>query len=308
MAQVRLARRQLHDARKQKRCGQYDDQCIQVTPDTLASAVHVILGRMPVDFERALRTLPLDNEAARPYLEKHLPRLVKTLELVPQSEGGRALELGCYMQITPFLQRICGYREVRGAYYGKAGKQDRKTMSFPDGDFTCLVDHFDAERDPFPYPEGYFDLVLATEIVEHMAYDPMHLFVESGRVLCEGGRLLVSTPNAASFASIAKALDGRTNPQIFPQYKRPDPMFPEIGHVHEYTAHELRLTLEAAGFEIERLFTTTIEEYALHAEMLKPLLEALGYEAEDRGEQTWCLAAKRGELRINRYPEFLYSE
>jgi SAM-dependent methyltransferase len=268
----------------------------------------VILKTMPEDFESALRTLPLDSEAARPYLEKHLPRLAKTLELAPHSEGGRALELGCYMQITPFLQRICGYGEVRGAYYGTPGKQDLKTISFPDGDFTVPIDHFDAERDPFPYPEGYFELVLATEIIEHMAFDPMHLLVESRRVLSEGGRLLISTPNAASFASIAKTLDGRTNPQIFPQYKRPDPRFPEIGHVHEYTAHELRLTLEAAGFEIEQLFTTSIEEYALHAEMLRPLLEALGHDPENRGEQTWCLAVKRGERPIDRYPAFLYSE
>lgn len=264
--------------------------------------------QMPEAFEDALRTLPLDSEAARPYLEKHLPRLAKTLELVPHSEGGRALELGCYMQITPFLQRLCGYSEVRGAYFGTPGTQDIKTLSFPDGDFTCLVDHFDAERDPFPYADGTFELVLATEIIEHMSFDPMHLLVESRRVLNEGGRLLVSTPNSASFATIAKALDGRTNPQIFPQYKRPDPMNPEIGHVHEYTAYELCKTLEAAGFEIERLFTTTIEEYALHADLLQPLLEALGYDTENRGEQTWCLAVKRGERPIDRYPEFLYYE
>ena len=260
------------------------------------------------NFEAALRTLPLESEAARPYLEKHLPRLAKTLELVPHVDGGRALELGCYMQITPFLQKLCGYKEVRGAYYGTPGKVDVKKLAFPDGDFSCHIDNFDAERDPFPYAAGCFDLVLATEIIEHMIFDPMHLLVESRRVLREGGYLLVSTPNAASYASIAKALDGRANPQIFPQYKRPDPRDPEIGHVHEYTAYELGLTIEAAGFEIERLFTTPIEEYALHAELLRPLLEANGYSAENRGEQTWCLAAKRDLLPVNRYPDFLYSE
>jgi hypothetical protein len=70
------------------------------------------------------------------------------------------------MQITPLLQRLCGYREVRGAYYGSPGRVDRKTMQFPDGEFVCEVDHFDAERDPFPYPDGHFDLV-AGEIIEH---------------------------------------------------------------------------------------------------------------------------------------------
>jgi len=257
-------------------------------------------------YKDALLSLPLESEAARPYLEKHLSRLANTLDLVPHSDGGRALELGCYMQVTPFLRRLCGYKEVRGAYYGKPGKRDRKTLSFPDGDFTCRIDHFDAERDRFPYTDGYFDLVLASEIVEHMVFDPMHLLIESRRVLREGGRLLLSTPNAASVASIAKALDGRTNPQIYPQYKHPNPKAPEIGHVHEYTAHELDLTVRAAGFEIERLFTTPIEEYASHRNLL-PLLEANGFSTENRGEQTWCLAIKREPAVIDRYPEFLYS-
>jgi SAM-dependent methyltransferase len=262
---------------------------------------------MTPTFEEELQTLPLDSEASRPYLEKHLHRLAKTLELVPKSQAGRALELGCYMQITPFLQRDCGYKEVRGAYYGKPGKKVTKTVSFPDGDFTCRIDLFDAERDRFPYKDGYFDLVVASEIIEHMVFDPMHLLVESRRVLRDGGHLLLSTPNAASFASIAKALDGRANPQIFPQYKRPNPREQEIGHVHEYTAYELGLTIEAAGYEIEKLFTTPIEEYASH-QSLAPLLEANGYSTENRGEQTWCLAVKRAALPVNRYPDFLYSE
>lgn len=258
-------------------------------------------------FEDALRTLPTESKAARAYLEKHIPRLAKTLELVPPPHTtGRVLELGCYMQITPFLQRVAGYSEVRGAYYGPVGRQDRKTLQFPDGEFVCLVDHFDAERDPFPWPDGYFDLVIAGEIIEHMIYDPMHLLLESGRVLCEGGRILISTPNAAGLATIAKALEGTDNPQIFPMYKRPDPNEPDIGHMHEYTARELQRTVKAAGFEIEKLFTTWLDEYAGHRPLLR-LLEAAGYSTDLRGEQTWCVAVKRSALPVDRYPAFLYS-
>jgi SAM-dependent methyltransferase len=258
-------------------------------------------------FEAALRTLPMPD-AARPYFEKHIDRLAKTLALVPPPQlTERALELGCYMQITPFLQRLCGYREVRGAYYGKPGTRESKTVDFPGDPFRCVVDLFDAERDRYPYPNGHFDLVVATEIIEHMIFDPMHLLTESRRVLCEGGYLLLSTPNSASLACIAKVLDGSANPQIYWQYKRPDPQNPEIGHVHEYTATELGRTVEAAGFEIARLFTTTIAEYEGHA-ALSGLIEALGYSTENRGEQTWCLAVKRAALPVDRYPSFLYSD
>ncbi len=62
------------------------------------------------------------NPESLDYLDTHLTRLVKTLEITPP--GGpedRILEMGAYLQITPALRSKLGYGYVRGCYYGPAG-------------------------------------------------------------------------------------------------------------------------------------------------------------------------------------------
>ncbi len=252
--------------------------------------------------EDALRGLPGPDA----YLNKHLTRLARTLALVPPPQStGRVLELGCYMQITPMLQRICGYREVRGAYFGTAGTVDRKSLRFSDGEFSCEIDHFDAERDRFPYSDGHFDLVIAGEIIEHLLRDPMHMLLETRRVLADGGFLLVTTPNVGSVTSVARTLDGLENPQVFSLYERPSDGNAEIGHMREYTTQELGQAVRAAGFEVTRLFTSFIDEFVAYRPLLE-FLAANGYDTANRGEQTWCLARKCAGLPVDRYPGFLY--
>ena len=134
----------------------------------------------------------------------------------------------------------------------------------------------------------------------------MHMLLEARRVLVEGGALLITTPNVGSIASVAKTLDGHDNPQIYFLYNRPQPGGElEMGHFREYTFHELGETVKSAGFEATRLFTTFLPDFASHLPLLK-LLEEHGYDSENRGEQTWCLAVKRSALPVDRYPWFLY--
>jgi SAM-dependent methyltransferase len=256
-----------------------------------------------------LRTLDLADADSRAYFEKHMPRLARTLTLIPAPRTiGRILELGCYMQITPFLSRWKGYREVRGAYHGPAGESSLGAATARGERFECPIDLFDVERDRFPYDDGSFETVLACELIEHLVCDPMHLLIECRRILEEGGRLILTTPNAASLTSVARALHGYDSPQVYTQYHRPQPGAPpEPPHVREYTAFELREAVESAGFEIETLFTEPIAEFSMNRPMWN-FLEEHGYNTSLRGEQTYCVAVKRTGLPVTRYPKFLYSE
>ena len=76
--------------------------------------------------------------------------------------------MGAYLQITPALHSKLGYGEVRGCYYGPTGRTDHRTVTSAEGEtFACEIDHFDAEKDPFPYPGEYFSTVLCGELIEH---------------------------------------------------------------------------------------------------------------------------------------------
>jgi hypothetical protein len=256
-----------------------------------------------------VRSLDQPDSATRTYLEIHLPRIARTLDLVPPPKTcGRVLELGAYMHMTPALQCVLGYKEVRGAFYGPVGRTDEKWVTAGGNPvFHCFVDLFDAEKDAYPYPSGHFECVLACEIFEHMLHDPMHMLVEINRVLEEGGALVLTTPNVASYLAVARVLEQSANPQLFSKYPDPRGEFAdaETPHVREYTPGELREATESAGFEIENLFTEVIPGYGTET-WVKMFLERNGYSSGMRGEQIYCLARRRSARSVIRYPKFLY--
>jgi SAM-dependent methyltransferase len=169
------------------------------------------------------------------------------------------------------------------------------------------VDHFDAERDRFPYDDGSFDCVLNCEIYEHLLMDPLHMLLECNRVLADGGFMVLTTPNVASYTAVARVLEQSGNPQLYSMYPYPFGEYreTEIPHVREYTPLELKQAVEAAGFAIEYLFTRKVEGYNSHL-WVTNFLERNGYSAALRGEQMYCLAKKVAGAPVTRYPGFLY--
>ena len=261
------------------------------------------------EIQAFLRSLDQRDEGALTYLEIHMGRIARTLSLTPPPfQTGKALELGTYMHMAPTLARVFGYSEVRGAYFGPPGKIESKAVTVQGREvFRCSVDLFDAERDRFPHDDETFDLVLACEMFEHMLHDPMHMLVETNRVLCDGGAMILTTPNVASFTGVARVLEQSGNPQLYSKYPDPRGEFSEteIPHVREYTPQELGEAVTCAGFEVESLFTEIIPGYNCDL-WVKDFLTRNKYSTALRGEQTYCVARKRRGAKITRYPHFLY--
>jgi len=85
----------------------------------------------------------------------------------------------------------------------------------------------------------------------------MFMLLEINRVLVDGGTLVLTTPNVASFTAVARLLECTGNPQLYSMYPNPSGEYKdtEIPHVREYTPQELAEAVKAAGFEVEYLFT-----------------------------------------------------
>ncbi len=278
-------------------------------PTTLRAEPSIAPKGVRVEPEYILSWAP--DDAAKAYIETHLTRFEKTLAITPP--GGpedRILEMGSYLQITPALKTRLGYGEVRGCYYGPAGKVDvheRSVQSIDGEQFHCTLELFDAEKDRFPYDDGYFSTVLCCELVEHLTEDPMHMMEEINRILRPGGHLVLTTPNIGSLRAIAAILSGY-HPGFFPAYIRPrgEGEEPEARHNREYTAREITLLFYYAGFEITLLETGPFRnEPKPEHEWVKHLLDRYEQPADLRGDGIYAVGRKTGPVR-ERYPAWLY--
>lgn len=248
--------------------------------------------------------------SAREYVDTHLTRLVKTLELTPPGGPHQSvLEMGAYLQITPSLKTKLGYGTVRGCYFGPAGKVDHREAESVDGErFTCEVDLFDAERDRFPYDDASYDTVLCCELVEHLTADPMHMMSEINRILKPGGHLVLTTPNIGSLRAIAALLAGY-HPGFFPAYIRPaeDGGETDARHNREYTAREVYLLLHDAGFEVTRLETGEFKSEPKPEHVwVENMIARYGMPGDLRGDGVYAVGRKSGPVRA-RWPHWLYS-
>ena len=109
------------------------------------------------------------------------------------------------------------------------------------------VKECDVEKEKFPYPENYFDIVILGDVIEHI-FDTDKLLEKCKKVLRKGGKLIITTPNVASLARRIMLLLG-INPFLEYSIELP-PLkgYPAVGHIRYYTEKTLRLQLMHHGF------------------------------------------------------------
>ena len=168
----------------------------------------------------------------------------------PISSADRVLDLGCGFGRHAFEAARRGAQCRRGGPKCRGAAQVNATVrrdacagEIPAGTVTRAVR---ADLLALPFPDGYFDVVMASEVLEHIP-DDERAMAEIARVVRPGGRVAVTVP--------------RWWPERICWALSSDYHEVEGGHVRIYRGDELAQRLTRAGLVV----TGSHHAHALHA-------------------------------------------
>lgn len=133
------------------------------------------------------------------YLHRHWPRFRNTKEIfergVDTVAGKRVLDVGAHWLHQAMLFALDGYQVTAVDFpetiqapsvESLARAHDIRLVSCADLAHPVALSHL---------LDGSFDVIIFGEILEHIAFNPVALWRELYRLLAEGGRIVVTTPN-----------------------------------------------------------------------------------------------------------------
>jgi len=188
------------------------------------------------DIEKTIKT-----GKEREYFNIHQIRYQYILERVSSLNlqgKGTALDIGCF---PPHIFNRLKKGPFSFAMHGISSNHERVKQK--------SIISLNIEKDKLPYKDSYFDLILMTELIEHLTVNPLVYLAEVKRVLKPKGILLITTPNAAHLKNRSKLLLGRSPSFSLNQLYETGNHDGSIYHRHnrEFTMSELKHILKRAG-------------------------------------------------------------
>lgn len=199
------------------------------------------------------------------YAERHAPIyeavLRRLAEWTPPGRPLRVLELGAapYCFSALLLERLgCELTCVSappliwpGQMLGNA--QATVTLRRDGRERQVPVALLNLEREPLPFPDRAFDLVLCMDVLQHLGYHPTLMLCEAQRVLHPDGRMLVSVPNGLSLRRLLWLLCGIVDSAPFAacgMYER---------RQRNSAPREVVELVSGCGFQVQRLDYLNLE-------------------------------------------------
>lgn len=172
------------------------------------------------------------------YFRIHVDRyqfILRQISRLNLSPSAKILDIGCYPPHLFTVLTSKGYD-----LYGISSPHEPIKSS--------RIQTLNIEIDPLPYKTNYFDLVIFSELIEHLVAHPDFPLSQIQRVLKPGGNLLLTTPNVLRFQNIILLLLGIN---IYYPLRSGSPYH---RHNREYTQNEIKSLLKSHKFLIDRLF------------------------------------------------------
>lgn len=187
--------------------------------------------------------LGLDKDREIAYMKNHKYRFKHVLASIPRSSSPiRLLDIGT-TPFTLFIKNVYPHYEVSALDLTDLLEQRCKAVKIQFK--TCEVG-----EQSLPFEDNYFDVVIFTEVLEHLFAPPNEVLKEIRRVIRHGGKLIFSVPNLVALLKRIKIVLGIS--PFAPADKRMKKQTHGYGHLTEYTMTEIASILEGCDFIISK--------------------------------------------------------
>jgi 2-polyprenyl-6-hydroxyphenyl methylase/3-demethylubiquinone-9 3-methyltransferase len=137
------------------------------------------------------------------YLAQHYQRFVVTLEEFTSTwsreRGRRVLDVGAHWLHQAVLWRHAGFEVTAVDLPGTFEVEGTRKVAEAFDISLLKCPNLELAREFENLPDNSVDVVLFTEILEHITFNPVLFWHQVYRVLAPGGRILVTTPNYYSW-------------------------------------------------------------------------------------------------------------
>jgi 2-polyprenyl-3-methyl-5-hydroxy-6-metoxy-1,4-benzoquinol methylase len=162
--------------------------------------------------DEAWRELAQHGNTDADYFRLHFRRFIATKQRLEERwrrGGTRLLDIGCHWLHQACLYAKDGYIVTAADLPPTLDSESVKRLASSFGITLHAYDRLDSGHAFSAFPDASFDLILLTEVLEHLAFNPVSFWQEVHRILAPGGRIVVTTPNYRGLRSTVRRLQQR---------------------------------------------------------------------------------------------------
>lgn len=168
------------------------------------------------------------------------------------------LDIGCgYGTLLAYSQSVYPKANLYGIDMNRYISDDLKTH------LGVKFEQMDIEKRPIPFEDVRFDIVIMTEILEHLKYNPVPTLSKIRERMTPDGILYLSTPDAAEWGRLDKFYNHIG--------EMPGPESTSLDgadeHIYQYSVGELLRVLDDAGFRITGFQTSQPPYWGAHTNL-----------------------------------------